>query len=348
LASRSHDERLALADEDEGFHRWGLCQYVIGRSRDAVFDAPEKAVDLAVLAVRLSVHLSEAYDRNWIYDLRARALAHLGNARRVLGETRSAEDAFRKAWRYLDKSSSGNASIRAELSTMLASLRRAQRRFPEALVLVEAALALHRGANDVKGVGTALLTQAKLLADAGDLETAISTLEECANEINPGAEPRLFAYLRFNLVGCLVLADRFVEAQRLLPEVRALLQAVGQPLDLVRLRWAEGNVALGLGRRGPAEAAFREVQQEFLDRGMGYDAALVSLDLAQVYAQEDAVDELKRLAGELMPVFASRDVHREALVALLLFQKACEEEHMTVTLAREIAAHLRRERISPT
>ena len=63
---------------------------------------------------------------------------------------------------------------------------------------------------------------------------------------------------------------------------------------------------------------------------MGYDAALVSLDLARLYAQEGCVEDLKRLAAELMPVFESRDVHREALVALLMFQKACEEERLTV------------------
>jgi tetratricopeptide (TPR) repeat protein len=260
---------------------------------------------------------------------------------------KSAEDAFRKASLYLNRSSSGNAKIRAEIALMQASLRRAQRRFPEALAQVETALALHRDAKDVPGIGAALLAQAKLLADAGDLDTAIAILEECAEEINPAAEPRLFAYLRYNLVGCLVLANRCEEAARVVPEVRALLEAVGQTLDLVRLRWAEGNVFLGLGQPGPAEAAFRKVRQEFLDRGMGYDAALVSLDLAQLYAQESLHGELKRLAAELMPIFASRDVHREALVALFFFQKACEEERLTVTLAREIAAHLRRERVSP-
>jgi hypothetical protein len=146
------------------------------------------------------------------------------------------------------------------------------------------------------------------------------------------------------LLCCLTLAERYAEAQEILPEVRDLFRETAQPLDLVRLRWAEGLIDLGFGRLGPAEAAFREVQKEFLERHMGYDAALVSLDLARLYAQEGCVADLKRLAAELMPIFESQDVHREAIVALLMFQRACEEERLTVELVREVSTYLRRER----
>jgi hypothetical protein len=58
------------------------------------------------------------------------------------------------------------------------------------------------------------------------------------------------------------------------------------------------------------------------------------------------VEDLKKLAAELMPVFESRDVHREAIVALLMFQRACEEERLTVDLVRQLSEFLRRERRS--
>jgi len=126
--------------------------------------------------------------------------------------------------------------------------------------------------------------------------------------------------------------------------VRRLATELGNPLDLVRLRWAEGRIDLGLGRRGPAEAAFREVQREFFERRMGFDAALVSLDLAVLYAAEGCIAEIKQLAVEIMPVFESREVHREAIAALIMFQQAAEEERLTVALARHLAAFLGRER----
>jgi tetratricopeptide (TPR) repeat protein len=344
LVEHSYEEQVRRADEDESFHTWGLCQLLLDKSLKAGFGDPRTAVDLANLAIKVAAHLGDAYDPSWVLDLRARAFAYLGNARRILGELRSAEDAFHKAEKCLDRSTSGNTLILAEILDLKGSLRRAQRRFHAALELVEQSATLYREIGDPHGAGIALLKKAQVLSEMGDLTQAIQLLRDSTPPIDPILEPRLFTYARYNLLGCLVLAGRSDEADKLLPEVRNLFQGSAQPLDLVRLRWTEGNIALGLGRLGPAEAAFREVQRDFLERRMGYDAALVSLDLAHLYAREGCRDDLKRLAAELVPIFESRDVHREALVTLLMFQRACEEERLTVEMIQEMAAYLRRER----
>src|SRR5579872_887573 len=141
----------------------------------------------------------------------------------------------------------------------------------------------------------------------------------------------------------LTLCTQNEEAARLLGEVRESFRQSGRSLDLLRLQWTEGKVAFGLGRFQEAETLFRQVQTEFLSRGMGYDAALVSLDLAVLFALEHRTEDLKRLAAEVMQVFESRDVHREAVAALILFQNACEEERLTAELAGQIAAIVQRE-----
>ena len=50
--------------------------------------------------------------------LRARAHACLGNGRRVLGELRSAETAFREAESWLAQSTTGNEQVRAEVDDL--------------------------------------------------------------------------------------------------------------------------------------------------------------------------------------------------------------------------------------
>lgn len=344
LAERSYEEQIRQVEEDEDLHTWGLCQLLLKKSLGAVFEDPARSVDLANLAIKVAVHLGEAYDPAWILDLRARAFAYLGNGRRVLGELRSAEDAFHKAERCLARSGTGNTHLQAEILDLKSSLRRAQRRLKEGVDLTDEALSLYRQNGDAHGIGKIILQKVKILEEMGKLDEAVALLQEIPAEIDPSSEPRLFAYARFNLVCAFILAGRFREAEELLSEVLGLFSGIAQPLDLVRLRWAEGNIALGFGRLGPAEAAFLEVRQEFLERRMGYDAALVSLDLARLYAQEGCKDELKRLARELMPIFEARDVHREAIVALLMFQRACEEDRLTVEMIQEIAGYLRRER----
>jgi tetratricopeptide (TPR) repeat protein len=343
LGEHPFEEQLRLVDEREDFQCWGLCNLLLKRSFEAVHENPEQATDLAELAVRIAQYLGDVYDPNWVLDLRARAYAYLANAQRVLGELRSAEAAFRNAEQNLKDSTSGNSLVAAEVLDLKSSLRRAQRRLGEAVSLADQGLQLYRENGERRGIAKMLLFKVTTLRELGDLEQAIELLQG-DTEIDPASEPRLYAYARFNLLGCLTQAERHAEAERLLPEVRARFEESAKPLDLVRLRWAEASIAAGLGRHDEAEAAYRDVQREFLDRRMGYDAALVSLDLAVLYAQRGATQELKRLAAEIMPAFESREVHREAMAALIMFQNACEEERLTVKLARHLAAFLQRER----
>jgi len=177
----------------------------------------------------------------------------------------------------------------------------------------------------------------------GNVEGSIALLRESATVIDPQREPRLYAYARQSLVTCLNLAGSYQEAEQLLPEIRELFQEIPEPLNRLRLLWMEGNTAQGLGRLEEAEAVYREVQKEFLDLEKGYDVALVSLDLAALLAEQGRSAELKPLALQMAAVFESKEVRREAIAALLLFQQACMEERVTVEMIRQIASQLRRE-----
>jgi tetratricopeptide (TPR) repeat protein len=341
------EDQLAAVRGEERFQNWGLCQLLLRESLGAVCEDPTRAISLAELGVRITEYLvEEAYDPEWVLDLQARAWACLGNGLRVLGELWSAESAFRRAEEYLETSMTGNPHVRAEVLDLKGSLRRAQRRLEEAEVLAGEALALYRESGDDHGVGVTLIKQAKILEERGEPGRAIVLLEEAAEPAlrADGRQSRLLLCARHNLAFLLTTAERYAEAAALLPEVRRLSQQLGNPLDLIRLRWVEGRIALGTGEEAAAEVAFRGVQREFFERNMGYDAALVSLDLAVLYAQAGRVVELKSLAVEIMPVFESREVNREAMAALLMFQHAAQEDRLTVDLARQLAAFLKRER----
>ena len=43
-----------------------------------------------------------------------------------------------------------------------------------------------------------------------------------------------------------------------------------------------------------------------------------------------------------MAVFAAQEIHREATAALVLFQRACEEEKVTAELSARLTALLRK------
>jgi tetratricopeptide (TPR) repeat protein len=257
LEARPVNEQAELIEEEESLHTWGLCQLLLRKSLAAVRQDPGSAFDLADHAVRLTAHLGEAYDRQWVLGLRARALAYRANARRVLAELRGAEADFRKARACLARSAMEGSRVEAEVLDLESSLRRDQRRFGEARKLAERALALYRQNQDSHGSGKVLLQMAKILEESNDLNGAIALLERPFDGIDPEREPQLYACARYNLVSCLSDAGRYEEAERLLPEVRERFRSTAEPLDRVRLRWTEGGIAYGLGRTADAESAFR-------------------------------------------------------------------------------------------
>jgi hypothetical protein len=63
---------------------------------------------------------------------------------------------------------------------------------------------------------------------------------------------------------------------------------------------------------------------------MPYDAALVSLDLALVWAENRDFRRVALLASEMYPVFLSQEIPREAAATLLLFADAARERRATL------------------
>src|SRR5436309_11353754 len=66
LAGLSYEEQLQQAEEDESLHAWGVCNLLLVKSREAAAADPHRAVDFATLAVRLSGHLGDVYDPEWV------------------------------------------------------------------------------------------------------------------------------------------------------------------------------------------------------------------------------------------------------------------------------------------
>jgi hypothetical protein len=181
----------------------------------------------------------------------------------------------------------------------------------------------------------------------GEPERAIRLLEEAAGLLDAQRDPRLFLCLRHNLLWNLTTIEEYDEAKGMQPQVAALCQELGNPLDLLRLRWAEARIAAGLGQTAGAIELFQQLRGEFAARGIAYDAALVTLELTALYAHAGALADVKRLSLEMASIFEAQDVPREALAALLFFQKAAERERATAKLAREIGAFLEKLRCDP-
>lgn len=333
----SHKERADLVQAGTRFRSWALAELYCAASETAAADDPQKAVELAELAVHIS-RLVPGTDR-WRRQVQSHCGHFLSNGLRVSGNPSAAEEGFDRsnaAWPAGEPDDYGLLNVSRGLD-LEASLRRDQRRLPEALDLLEKALVIcPQGSTP-----TILLKKAKTLEELGEHEAALTTIEKALLLIEPENLPLLFA-ARFNLIVILSDLKRHAEAEVLLLQIRQLAESLNKGIHMIRFRWLEGRIAAGLERTDEAIKALQEARSAFIDRAIAYDAALVTLELAVLLAEQGRTAEVKQLASETEPIFKAHGVERERLGALWLFCQAARRQRITVEVARRLLEDLRR------
>ena len=322
-------------------HRWALCEALCLESQRLCAEDPERAAAVAELALK-AVDLVAGED-SWRAKLRGFAWAHVGNALRAQGDLRAAERALLSAdklWKAGEEARNGLLE-EGLLLAFKAMLRWSQRRFEEAADLLDEAAT---AASSVRFRVQVLVSKAKLFKEMGDLEQAVAILQEASGTAIPDDDGRTVLCVQHNLADGLSKLGRFSEAEALLPAVIDLSRKCGGEVDFLRLLWIEGRAAAGLGKMNEALVALRRVRGEFAARRMSYDLALVSLELAVLYAEHGQVQEVKTLARHLVPILQARNVAPEALAALTLFRQSAEREGVTAEFAKDVLTYLRKAR----
>jgi transcriptional regulator with XRE-family HTH domain len=128
LARCGREERRLVVEEGVEYQTWGLCKLLCRKSLEAA-EGGRAALELAELALHVAERVPG--DERWRGCIQAFAWAHLGHARRMLGDHPGAEEAlarFRRLWHPVGASQTlllddGQiAELRALVSGEIASL----------------------------------------------------------------------------------------------------------------------------------------------------------------------------------------------------------------------------------
>ena len=344
LLGHSPERQELILRNNPRYMTWGVLERLLDLSWNQRLECPDRAELLARFALLVAERLdANLYGAASIEDLRARAWGYIGNARRIRTDLAGATRAFAIALRHL-RHGTREPIEHATLLDLQASLRRGQRRFPNALRLLWRAFCFFEEAGDRHRAGRTLVGMDIVLTCAGYPEKGIPLLYRAIELIDASLDSYLLLCAWHNLIDDLTDAGRHLEARRLLTRVRPLYVRFPEPGVEHRSEWLAGKIALGLRQDEEAETLLAKARRGFLEKEAPYPAALVSLELSSLYAMQGRTQEMKQIAAEMTSFFSSRQIHRETVAALAYWKHAVDTETAGLELATRLIAFLRRAR----
>ncbi len=337
LLSLPAGRREMLVKNSGKYQTLSVCQQLVAESHRQGFEGPVESLALARMSLMVAESLStERYGCGVVEDLKARCCGQIGNAQRILGDFGDADAAFTAASQHLDRGT-GDSLEQAWLLSLVASLRKDQNRLDESKRLQEASLALFAEVGDCHQQGRALIKMSAIHTLEGEPEKALACLGTGVSLIDIELEPLLALSAAENWCWALLDCHRYVEARAALQKARQVLASLGgHEVDRFRQRRIEGRIEMAMGHDWRAEQAFLVARQGFLRCNRSLQVAEVTLDLALLYARAGRSADMKQLVVEILPIFESRELHEDAMAALLLFRQAVEAERATLGLVEQV------------
>lgn len=341
------DDLLALPREDRRcqagtarrFRSAELCELLLAASHELRYSDAERMEELAQLAVAVAGQMDprSASGPAALHDLRAKACAYLGNAFRIRGRFAAAERALMRAEAYRAQGSRG-LDLEVLILELTASLLESRRDFAGALQRLELACAIHQEQRNDPALAKALVQTGIVWGYANRPATAVRLLRQALVLLETVQEPRLTFIALHALAWNLAGGGYPEEALEVHHASGELADHARSPLLDLKVAWLQGHLAAAVGRDMVAERELSRALYGYEGLEMPYEAALVSLELAVLYARCGRFGELDRLTGEILPIFQSLGIEPEAHATVLLRRSAIQRERAVDLLYQVIAA----------
>jgi tetratricopeptide (TPR) repeat protein len=231
----------------------------------------------------------------------------------------------------------------AELCRGLARRRQEERRFEEALALLERSAALYGHAGRPREQSAVLGDLASLHLELHQEEEALAMFERMLALGAAAADPGLASGSTTGVAGHLAALGDPKEARRLLAALRERLgrrRAMHQRLGLAR---SEGLLAAFTRQEHQAERLFRDAWIGYLRSGAPGHAVLAVTDLTALFLRQGRATALRDLAAEVHRSFRGRDLPGAARTALGRLLPALGSGQVSAETLAEVALDLARD-----
>ncbi len=326
-----------------------LFELLSRRSRELGRRNRRHGVELAELALA-TVEGSAAVLGERYGALHALALARLGNARRLAGDLQGANEAFQRGealWAIPDGVRVRH--VETEILSLKASLRLFERRFAEALELLDRTLDISRGHGDVEMRVNSLLQRIALNGYLDRPQEMFPDLDEVQALLETQTNPDRILILGIFQERTLANLEtgNSAEAKKCLTSARALCKELDHPMTRHQLEWIEGRLAQDDGEVVMAERFYRQARVGFFELGDRITGALAAVDIAILCHQQGRFPEVMALiTGDVLPVLEEVPLRDEAVAAIELLREAVAAEAIALASlhkAREALWQLHRD-----
>ena len=331
----THEQCLRLRNLPEERVTPGLILAVLEASRARWQQSATEAAELAAVALELVLTLL-ANGYPWLSllaKLAAEGLGYLGNAERIKGHLRTAEPKLKAAIRLALAADPRDARLLGTLTRLWAKLGRDAEDYSLAQSLYDLAEVCYRAVDDRECLAVIELDKANLLAEQGERRLCAERLQrlttaERFSSLPPLVQLSATQSLAFELCEL----GKFFQAGKLIPKVERLAAAVGGELNQLKVHWVKARIAAGSGRDEAAELYYCSVRDRWVALEHSMDAALVTLELAELYLAWGRPDEAREQALVVLEVCRSLEgMRREELEAVATLARA-EEDCLDRTL----------------
>ncbi|HEV7507992.1 MAG TPA: hypothetical protein VGS07_24120 [Thermoanaerobaculia bacterium] len=328
------EDRKAWRDlvvNDPEYQSWAFCETLCNESAELAEDDSRQALELVELALKLAPKVSG--DEPLVCGIQEYAWMHLGNVCRARGDLKGAQEAFGRGKEFLVGGMMGilpSLILRDRLEALESALLRDQGKLAEALRKIDEATrsAVYRHGASQPAL---LWEKARLHRRLDQSEAALEALSRADREDRTSA-PRLLLRIEIERSEALCDLGRYKEVKQLPGSLQKAARSF--PVEGARLLCLEGRVAAGLGRLEEAEAILQRCLADHPKHAVA-NAALLSLEIAALYASQGQAAKLKSLAERTLQLTESLSQYPGAAATLKLCCRLVAQEKLTFERARQ-------------
>lgn len=343
LLAGSREEWMPRLQEHPEWRTAGVVRKLIAQAYTVVVTMPPDAVETMNIATEIAEHLNPAdHPSDTMARLRGAAWRDKAYALFYVGKFAEAETAIFASERHFCSCVVSEYDL-ARLGIVKALVLRPFERFAEASDAAVASAQTFERHGDVDKTVSARLAEVQLLVSGGRYVPAERVLLDLERQISlsthVGTHARVLATLGnvYRKLGKVERAIHYYDC------ASALLDEIGARTETVRTRW---NVAVMLAEAGKVADAcerLRVLTREMKHLGMTIDAALASLDVAELLLAQNHYEEVEEICRSTMQTFeiAGLSYTTRALTALAFIREAAIQQRADRTLVRNVREYIR-------